>query len=132
MPIITSENGSSDISIAIVGLGYVGIPLACAFAKYFKVFGYDKDIYRINRLKEGYDHSGELKDLNLLCSPNLTLSSSPNGISDCNVVIIAVPTPITAGNEPSFLNLLDSAEPMMSLKLAFKFASIFILTNYIE
>ena len=86
----------SNIKIAVIGLGYVGFPLACLFAKKFKVIGYDVDAYKVKNL-----NNAKIDDIdvnidvvkNLLYSGNLSLTSSQSDVADCNVYIVAVPTP---------------------------------------
>ena len=96
------------IHIAVIGLGYVGLPLAVEFAKKFKVAGFDKSQSRISELLTGYDRTQEI-DLNVL--QQVTLQSEGQGIGlvfttnaseirACNVYIVAVPTPTDRHNRP--------------------------------
>ena len=79
--------------IAVVGLGYVGLPLAVALSKKFQVIGYDKKINRIIKLKSGIDNNGEVvkKDLK---NKNLIFASNEKLLENQDIFIICVPTPI--------------------------------------
>ena len=83
-----------DIKIAIIGLGYVGLPLAIEFSKYFKVVGFDLSKKRVEDLKNGFDINKETKKENLIFSKNLLFCSDIGNISNSNVFIITVPTPV--------------------------------------
>jgi len=86
--------------LCIVGLGYVGLPLAYAFAKHgYPVCGFDINERRINALKEGQDQTNELS-AEQLKSVNITYSSEPTVMEDARIVIIALPTPVDAANKP--------------------------------
>jgi UDP-N-acetyl-D-galactosamine dehydrogenase len=102
------------ITIGVIGLGYVGLPLATEFAKHFKVFGFDLDQERINQLNNAYDHTQEIESL-VLKSILFFNNDSGNGllltheieeIKSCNVFIITVPTPVDKYNRPDLSPLL--------------------------
>jgi UDP-N-acetyl-D-galactosamine dehydrogenase len=105
-----------DFKIAIIGLGYVGLPLAVAFSKKFKVIGFDIDVHRIQELKKGYDRTLEVND-NLLSSvvKNLSYSFNIKDIEDCNIYIIAVPTPIDKANRPDLVTLIKATRDVGSV-----------------
>ncbi len=88
--------------IAIIGLGYVGLPLAVEFGKKRQVVGYDIDSKRINELKSDYDSTSETSVKDLKSSSLLTYSSKINDIKDAEIFIITVPTPIDFLNKPDF------------------------------
>jgi len=90
---------SPDMRIAVVGLGYVGLPLALALAKHFDVVGYDSNVSRVADLAEGVDRTGEISAEQLRAS-NLALVAEPAGLADCAIYIVTVPTPIDEANEP--------------------------------
>ena len=97
--------------IAIIGLGYVGLPLAVAFSKKFKVIGFDINQDRIQELKNGHDHTLEIEDhLLLSASNNLSYSFNIEDIKDCNIYIITVPTPVDTANRPNLAALIDSSK----------------------
>jgi UDP-N-acetyl-D-galactosamine dehydrogenase len=106
-------------SIAVIGLGYVGLPLAIEFAKKYKVVGFDTNSDRVSSLKNLTDATNEanLIDLKkvLNCNGNygLNLSDSLNDIKDCNIFIVTVPTPIDHLKQPNLEPLL-SASRMLS------------------
>ncbi|MEJ7694366.1 nucleotide sugar dehydrogenase [Daejeonella sp.] len=106
----------SEYKIAVVGLGYVGLPLAIEFAKKYKVLGYDINLDRIKELSEGYDKTREadLNDLFCVTTQNgghgLVFSSNPLDLADCNVYIVTVPTPIDHFKTPNLLPLLKASE----------------------
>ena len=83
-----------NYKIGIVGLGYVGLPLAVEFGKKFETFAYDINQKRINELLNGLDSTGEITKRSLQSSIKLTLSNDLKDLSECNVYIISVPTPI--------------------------------------
>ncbi len=107
---------TDHINIAIIGLGYVGLPLAVEFAKKFKVTGFDKSQSRINELLKGYDRTQEI-DLNQLQQvtasvnepgPGLRFTTNVVDIQTCDVYIVAVPTPTDRHNRPD-LSLIKLA-----------------------
>ncbi|QXP60661.1 nucleotide sugar dehydrogenase [Olleya sp. HaHaR_3_96] len=105
-----------NYKIAIIGLGYVGLPLAVEFAKKYKVIGLDINKDRVDALNLGHDSTLEVSDENLKAVLNknikigLELSSDPNSISNCNVYIVTVPTPVDKNNRPILTPLLKSSE----------------------
>lgn len=98
----------NDIKIAVIGLGYVGLPLAAEFGKYRPVVGFDINEARINELRKGIDSTKEIETDDLLAAKQLTFSTELNDLADCNFYIITVPTPIDENNAPD-LNPLQSA-----------------------
>ena len=99
----------NNFSICVVGLGYVGLPLAIELAKYFPVSGFDIKKSRIDVLTAGFDPTGEVSSEDLKRT-SLSLSSDPRIISKANFVIIAVPTPIDSHNIPDLTPLYRSSE----------------------
>lgn len=91
-----------DISIAIVGLGYVGLPLSVEFSKHFEVIGYDLNKKRINELNEGFDRTKEVEKNELLGPKNLSFTYETRNLAKANFYIITVPTPIDNVNKPDF------------------------------
>jgi UDP-N-acetyl-D-galactosamine dehydrogenase len=107
-------NAPSNLHIAVVGLGYVGLPLAVEFAKKYSVKGFDIKQTRINELQNNYDNTLEIES-DILKSvqekklnSGLTFTSTINDISLCNVYIVSVPTPTDIHNRPD-LSLLKKA-----------------------
>ena len=97
--------------IAIIGLGYVGLPLAVAFSKKFEVIGFDINQERIQELKNGHDLTLEIEDHLLSSSSNnLSYSFNVQDIKDCNIYIITVPTPVDKANRPDLTALIHSSK----------------------
>ncbi|GFK92388.1 UDP-N-acetyl-D-glucosamine 6-dehydrogenase [Fundidesulfovibrio magnetotacticus] len=90
---------SGESRIAVVGLGYVGLPLAVALAGHFKVTGFDISPRRVERLKSGVDDTGEVSAASL-ASADVLYSHDPECLKGCGVVIVAVPTPIDSHRRP--------------------------------
>ncbi len=96
------------INIAIIGLGYVGLPLAVEFAKKFNVIGYDYDKNRVKDLNQNYDKNHDVSLSKIIKANNLKFTTDINYLKDCNVYIITVPTPIFKNKKPN-LNLIKQA-----------------------
>jgi UDP-N-acetyl-D-glucosamine/UDP-N-acetyl-D-galactosamine dehydrogenase len=96
--------------ICLIGLGYVGLPLAAAFAKKFQVVGFDVDTLRIQELEDGHDRTLEIED-DLLASikSNITYTSNIQDTKDCDIYIVTVPTPIDKANRPDLTPLIESS-----------------------
>ena len=105
-------------TITIIGLGYVGLPLAVEFAKKYKVVGFDINAARVNELKSGTDSTLEVSDEELQAvlisdlneTTGLYISDQPDAISNTNVFIVTVPTPTDALNKPVFTPLIKASE----------------------
>lgn len=89
-------------SIAVVGLGYVGLPLAIALAKCYKVVGFDVNEARINALQDGIDDTLEVDKSVLEATTGLSFSHRASDIRNCNVYIVTVPTPVDQSKKPDF------------------------------
>jgi len=104
------------MKIAIIGLGYVGLPLAHAFAKKYDVVGFDINTARIQELKNGYDRTLELDEQQLQeVSAHLHYTTDSEAIKDANIYIVTVPTPIDASNRPNLTPLIKSSETVGSV-----------------
>lgn len=92
----------TNIKIAIIGLGYVGMPLAAAFSSKFKVFGFDLNSTRINELKSGFDRTLELDEsaMKKVLESGMNFSSELDSIKEANFFIVTVPTPIDEHKNP--------------------------------
>ncbi len=86
-------------TVAVVGLGYVGLPLAASFAKHIEVVGFDINAQRVGELSQGIDRTGEVLGGDLKNS-NLSFASDPKALRACKYIIVAVPTPIDQANVP--------------------------------
>ncbi|MBD3344077.1 MAG: nucleotide sugar dehydrogenase [Chitinivibrionales bacterium] len=98
-----------SLQITVVGLGYVGLPLAVELAKYFPVSGFDINKRRTKVLKSGKDPNGEVDDIDLKKS-SLQVSSDPRVIKKADVVIVAVPTPIDDHKTPDLTPVIKASE----------------------
>lgn len=98
--------------IAIIGLGYVGLPLAVEFGKKRDVVGFDISSNRINELLKGSDSTLEIEDEELASAKHLKFTSSIDELNDCEIFIITVPTPIDQANRPD-LGAIKSASQMV-------------------
>ena len=94
--------------IAIIGLGYVGLPLATEFAKKYKVIGYDVDMVRIKELKRGIDKTKEISKKKFLLNKNLLFTNNYNHMKNSDFFILTVPTPITKNKKPD-LSIIKKA-----------------------
>lgn len=100
----------SDIKLAIIGLGYVGLPLAVEFGKKRPVVGFDIKPERIAELKSGTDHTLEVPSEELATAKHLTFTTSLDDLRACNCFIVTVPTPIDANKRPDLGALLGASE----------------------
>lgn len=98
-----------SVRIAVLGLGYVGLPLAVEFGKHFRTVGFDINADRVASLRRGEDSTRESTSDELASSKNLVLSSQLDDIRDCQVYIVAVPTPIDRYNRPDLGALLAAS-----------------------
>ncbi|XFC38539.1 nucleotide sugar dehydrogenase [Stenotrophomonas indicatrix] len=103
-------------SPAIIGLGYVGLPLAVAFGQQLRTLGYDIDAARIAELAGGQDHTLEMEPDELASASLLRYSSDPAQLDACNIYIVTVPTPIDAYEQPD-LEPLRSATRLIASHL---------------
>lgn len=99
-----------DFKIAVIGLGYVGLPLAVAFGKHYPTLGYDINKERIKALTAGFDETREQTAKEIADSVNLSFSADTADISASNVYIITVPTPIDNGNNPNLTPIKDATK----------------------
>jgi len=101
----------SNQKICIVGLGYVGLPLAIAFAEIFQVIGFDINHLRIKELEDGFDRTLEIEsDLLVSVKKSITYTSNIQDTKDCNIYIVTVPTPIDKANRPDLTPLVQSSK----------------------
>ena len=101
-----------NVHIAVIGQGYVGLPLAIAFGKKYPTIGFDINLTRIDELKNGVDHTNEASIQQLTSASKLTFSSNINDIKKCTIYIVTVPTPIDEFKTPD-LTLLKGASKML-------------------
>ncbi|MEW5695835.1 Vi polysaccharide biosynthesis UDP-N-acetylglucosamine C-6 dehydrogenase TviB [Pseudomonas synxantha] len=99
-----------DIKLAIIGLGYVGLPLAVEFGKQRSVVGFDINQPRIQALKAGHDSTLEVSDGELKQASYLSYSCDLAELADCNTFVVTVPTPIDEYNQPDLTPLIKASE----------------------
>src|SRR4051812_6891456 len=97
-------------TIAVIGLSYVGLPLAVEFGKKRKVVGFDINAARIAELQAGKDATLDVSSEELKCAPGLDFSSEPSDLEGCSVYIVTVPTPIDQANRPDMSLLVRASE----------------------
>jgi UDP-N-acetyl-D-galactosamine dehydrogenase len=104
-----------NTNIAIIGLGYVGLPLAVEFGKFFNTIGFDISKSRINELISGKDKTLEVEEKDLKLSSKLTFTTNSRDLIHCNIYIITVPTPIDTNNNPDLKPLISSSQTVGGL-----------------
>ncbi|MDR5856406.1 Vi polysaccharide biosynthesis UDP-N-acetylglucosamine C-6 dehydrogenase TviB [Caballeronia sp. LZ062] len=100
----------TDQKIAVIGLGYVGLPLAVEFSKHHEVVGFDVNRHRIDSLREGHDATLEVSDEELRAASSLAFTDDREALKDCTVFIATVPTPIDRHKRPDLGMLLRASE----------------------
>ena len=103
-------NSDNKEHVAVIGLGYVGLPLALLIAKSFDVVGYDISESRIQELQNGIDTTGEIADGEFEFANSLTLTNDVSKLAACTFYIITVPTPVTNSNSPDLSHLISASE----------------------
>lgn len=98
-----------DVKLAIIGLGYVGLPLAVEFGKKYRTFGFDLSDEKITHYKNYRDPTGEVSTEDLKSATMLTVSTDPRSIGEADVIVVAVPTPVGEAHIPNFSPLVDSS-----------------------
>ncbi len=105
------------LRIAVIGLGYVGLPLAVYFGQKFPVIGFDIDSRRIGELRHGLDRTREVSAEELTAASLLDYTSDPDVLASCNFFVVTVPTPIDAAKRPD-LTALEKASETVGRALA--------------
>lgn len=103
------------VKIGVIGLGYVGLPLAVEFGRKRSVVGFDTNLERINELKSGYDSTLEVTRDNLEAASRLHFTNSIAELRDCNFYIITVPTPVDEHKRPDLSHLIKASETVGAL-----------------
>ncbi len=96
-------------TVAVVGLGYVGLPLAVEFGKRFRTIGFDKSEKRLASLRSGVDPNGDLPSGELREASRLELSSDPKSLAAADLIVVAVPTPVDEAHQPDFEPLVSAS-----------------------
>jgi UDP-N-acetyl-D-glucosamine/UDP-N-acetyl-D-galactosamine dehydrogenase len=100
----------NQVRLGIIGLGYVGLPLAVEFGKHRSVLGFDINLHRINELQAGSDRTLEVSATEMGEASGLHYSANPAELAQCNVYIVTVPTPIDAHKRPDLTPLIKASE----------------------
>jgi UDP-N-acetyl-D-galactosamine dehydrogenase len=111
--VIPNMNNLDEKKIAVIGLGYVGLPLAVEFSQKYSTIGFDIKADRINELNKGLDHTLEISEEYLkasLAKGLLQLTANPNELSGANIYIVTVPTPTDRFNRPDLSSLMQASE----------------------
>ncbi|MFT4960238.1 MAG: UDP-N-acetyl-D-galactosamine dehydrogenase [Paracoccaceae bacterium] len=98
------------LKLAVIGLGYVGLPLAIEFGKSRSVIGFDINASRIAQLRGGHDATREVPPEEFLEAAHISFSDDPNDLATCNTYIVTVPTPIDAHKRPNLTPLIKASE----------------------
>ena len=99
-----------DVRVAVIGLGYVGLPLAVELGKKYPTVGFDVKPSRVEALRGGEDATGEVAAEDLASAKMLQYSSDIADLKDCNTYIVAVPTPVDASHQPNLAPLISASE----------------------
>jgi UDP-N-acetyl-D-galactosamine dehydrogenase len=128
---ISFKEPNSDYMIAVVGLGYVGLPLAVQLSKHFcRMVGFDVNQNRIRQLNNGMDTNIDVSSEELYnVSERILFTANPEELEQCNFIIVAVPTPITSGNKPD-LSYIESSACVVGEHLAKGSTVVFESTVY--
>jgi UDP-N-acetyl-D-galactosamine dehydrogenase len=100
----------NDVRIGIIGLGYVGLPLAVEFGKKFPTTGFDINKSRVDELKSGKDHTLECSPDELSAAKHLTFTTDIQQLTTCNCYVVTVPTPVDNSNRPDLTPLIKASE----------------------
>src|SRR6185295_907794 len=105
---------SSGQRIVVIGLGYVGLPLAIALARKFEVTGLDRDFGRIAELKRGHDRTLEIEETELAAS-SLTITDDAQDCAGADLYVVTVPTPVDEHNMPDLTAVLEATRTIAKL-----------------
>ncbi len=99
-----------NINIGVIGLGYVGLPLAVEFGKIYNTVGFDINLGRIKELRQGIDRTLEVETDNLVSADKISYTNNLEDIQKCNIYIVTVPTPIDKNKRPDLTPLVKASE----------------------
>jgi UDP-N-acetyl-D-galactosamine dehydrogenase len=99
-----------DQVVAVVGLGYVGLPLAVEFGRRFKTLGFDLSKEKVAAYRRGVDPTGEVSERELRAATRLSVSDDPACLAEADFVVVAVPTPVDEAHQPDFAPLVGASE----------------------
>ena len=107
---ILNKIKNDTVVLGVIGLGYVGLPLAVEFVKKYKVIGFDINEKRIEELKKGIDKTLEVSEKDLKSASNLCFTSNLNNLQEAEIFIVTVPTPVDSFKRPDLMPLLKASE----------------------
>jgi UDP-N-acetyl-D-galactosamine dehydrogenase len=96
-------------TIAVIGLGYVGLPLAVEFGKKYRTLGFDLSAEKVAAYGRHVDPTGEVSSADLKAATKLTCSTDPKVIGEADFIVVAVPTPVDDAHQPDFTPLVKSS-----------------------
>ena len=108
-PVVNAAGDLQYVHVCVVGLGYVGLPLAVELGKHYRVAGFDIDPGRIAALAAGHDATLEVNEEELREAVGLHYTSELNDLADCNIFIVTVPTPIDEYKRPDLGPLIAAS-----------------------
>src|SRR3989338_7640282 len=108
--ILANQLEQHEASIAVIGLGYVGLPLACLLAKKYRIVGFDINRTRIQELQSGIDRTREVEDKTHLLQKSITYTADPEALRHCPFMIVTVPTPVDEYKRPDLTPLIQASE----------------------
>lgn len=100
--------------VAVVGLGYVGLPLAVEFGKKFRTIGFDMSQHKVANIRRHVDPTGEVSSEGLKAATQLTVDTDPAVLSEADFIVVAVPTPVDEAHQPDFSPLIGASESVGS------------------
>ncbi|WP_394756268.1 nucleotide sugar dehydrogenase [Rhodoferax sp.] len=95
--------------IAVIGLGYVGLPLVVEFGKHFRTIGFDISVSKVESCLKGVDPSRELSDEDMRASPHAVYTADPRMLAEADIIVVAVPTPVDTAHIPDFRPLIGAS-----------------------
>src|SRR5690242_15333959 len=104
------SNTNEKTIVAVVGLGYVGLPLAVEFGKQYDTIGFDLSRAKIDAYRRGFDPTGEVSEASLAAADKLEVTDDASALSRANFIVVAVPTPVDEAHQPDFGPLLGASE----------------------
>ena len=113
----TTNSVNTETNLAVIGLGYVGLPLAIEFGKKFNTVGFDINKERIQELKNSKDSTLSIEISEFDASNSLSFSSDKDSLPDCNIYIVAVPTPLDINNQPDLISLKNGEHRQQGNKI---------------
>ena len=99
-----------ETTVAVVGLGYVGLPLAVAFARKFSTIGYDLSASKIDAYRAGRDPAGQISQREFTEAKRLHYTSDPEKLREADTIVVSVPTPVDNAHMPDFAPLRSASE----------------------